>query len=348
MKSSKVHYIHSLSYSARDRLVGGFVLIALLMVLGLFASKVKSSKIFDRVVHYQTVLKNAQGISAETIINISGIDVGRVSDIYFGDNNEVNIHFFVYKKFQGLVRADSTGEVSKLSLVGDNVIIIKAGSPKLPMLSDDAMIPVKEPALTDYLTIAEITPALKKFATLIADLSQIIDAIDPKVVKEGSRNLQTVLADLRDLSDQVAEGKGSLGRIFYDKKQEQSIANSLLLLEKTLSGISQRVNETQPVIANVNKLAMESKRMLADATKLSSESQQLIVDVRKSINKVDQQLNHLPDLINNTQSVLESSEQTLKGAQSVHVLIDNKIWPLSSSTEPADNGLLIEDVGLDD
>jgi phospholipid/cholesterol/gamma-HCH transport system substrate-binding protein len=345
MKSSKVHYIHSLSYSARDRLVGGFVLVALLMVLGLFASKVKSSKIFDRVVHYQTVMKNAQGISAETIINISGIDVGRVSDIYFGANNEVNIHFFVYKKFQGLVRADSRGEVSKLSLVGDNVIIIKAGSPNLSMLPDDAIIPIKEP---DYLTIAEITPALKKFATLIADLSQVIDAIDPKVVKDSSENLQTVLIDLRNLGDQVAEGKGSLGRIFYDKKQEQSLANSLLLLEKTLSGISQRVNETQPMIANVNKLAVESKRMLADATKLSSESHQLIVDVRGSINKVDQQLTHLPDLLNTTQSVLESSEQTLKGAQSVHVFIDNKLWPFSPATKPMNSGLLIEDAGLDD
>ena len=348
MKSTKVHYIHSLSYSARDRLAGGFVLVSLLMVLGLFASNAKSSKIFDRVIHYQASMKNAQGISAETIINISGIDVGRVSDIYLGDSNKVNIHFFVYKKFQGLVRADSTGEVSKLSLVGDNVIIIKAGSPNLPMLPDDAIIPIKEPLVTDYLTIAEITPALKKFATLITDLSQLIDAIDPKVVKDSSQNLQTVLSDLRNLSVQVAEGKGSLGRIFYDKKQEQSVANSLLLLEKTLAGLSQRVNETQPMLANVNKLAVESKRMLTDATKLSSESRQLIVDVRRSIDKVDQQLNHLPELINNTQSVLEASEQTLKGAQSVHVFIDNKIWPFTSSTEPANNRLLIEDAGLDD
>ena len=323
-------------------------MVALLMVLGLFAGKIKSSKIFDRVVHYQTFMKNAQGISAETIINISGIDVGRVSDIYFKDNNEVNVHFFVYKKFQGLVRADSKGEVSKLSLVGDNIIIIKAGSPNLPMLPDDAIIPVKEPVLMDYLTIAEITPALKKFAFLIEDLSQVFEAIDPKEVKDGNQNLQAVLADLRALSDQVVEGKGSLGRIFYDKKQEQSLANSLALLEKTLSGIAQRVDETQPMIANVNKLAVESKNMLADATKLSSESQQLIVDMRRSINKVDQQLNQLPDLINSTQSVLESSEQALNGAQSVHVFIDNKIWPFSSNIDSANSGLLIEDAGLDD
>jgi len=323
-------------------------LVALLIVLGLFASKVKSLKILDRVVHYQTFMKNAQGISPETIVNISGIDVGRVTDIKVSDNNKINIHFFVYKNFQDLVRTDSTGEVSKLSLVGDNIIIIKPGSPNLPMLPDDAIIPIKEPLVTDYLTIAEITPALKKFATLVDNLSQVIDAIDPKVLKDSSQNLQTVLTDLRSLSDHVADGKGSLGRFFYDKKQEQSIANSLLLLEKTLAGLSQRVNETQPMLANVNKLVVESKRTLTDATKLSSESRQLIVDLRRSIDKVDQQLNLLPGLISNTQSVLESSEQTLKGAQSVHVFIDNKIWPFTSSTEPANKRLLIEDAGLDD
>lgn len=318
------------------------------MVLGLFASKVNSSRIFDRVVHYQTIMKNAQGISSETIINISGIDVGRVSDIYFGENNEVNIHFFVYKKYQGLVRADSKGEVSKLSLVGDNVIIIRAGSPDLPMLPDNAMIPVKEPVLMDYLTIAEITPALKKLASLINDFSQIVEAIDPKTVKDNNQNLQSILADLQDLSQQVNEGKGSLGRMIYDKEQEQNVAKSLLLLEKTLSGIARRVNETQPMIANVNELAIESKRVLTDATRLSSESQQLLGDLRRSLNKVDQQFNHLPDLINSTQSLLDSSQQSLKGMQSIHVYIDNKIWPFSSNSESANDEPLIGNIDSKD
>lgn len=145
MKSAKIHYIHSLSYSARDKIAGAFVLVALILVLSLFASKVKLSKIFDSVVNYQAVMKNAQGITAETAINISGLDVGRVSDIYLGNNNSVNVHFFVYQRFQSLVRADSTGEISRLSLVGDNIITIKAGSPDLPMLPDNAIIQIKEP-----------------------------------------------------------------------------------------------------------------------------------------------------------------------------------------------------------
>ena len=345
MKSAKIHYIHSLSYSARDKIAGAFVLVALLLVLSLFASKVKLSKIFDSVVNYQAVMKNAQGITAETAINISGIDVGRVSDIYLGNNNNVNVHFFVYQRFQSLVRADSTGEISKLSLVGDNIITIKAGSPDLPMLPNNAIIQIKEP---DSLSLTEIMPAVKKITSMITNLSQVFDSIDPDVIRNSGQDLQLILADLRKISDQIAGGKGSIGRILYDKNQEQHVANSLALIEKTLSGISKRVDEVQPIIANANQLAIESKIIVENAAKLSLESQKLIVDSRKSIDKVDQQLNNLPILINSANSVLQSTEHTLNGVQPVHVLIDNRIWPLSSNPQPVGSGLLIEDAGLDE
>ena len=345
MKSAKVHYIHSLSYSARDKLAGTFVLIALLFLLGLFVSKVDLSKIFDSVVNYQAVMKNAQGITVETVINISGLDVGRVDKINLGENNEVNIHFFIYKRFQPLVRADSTGEISRLSIVGDNIIVIKAGSPGQPMLTDNAIIPIKE---SDYLALSEIAPAVKKMTLMITSLSQVFEAIDPKAIKSSGQDLQIILADIRKISDQISEGKGSVGRIIYDEKQEQHVVNSLALIEKTLLGLSQRLEEVQPIIANANQLAVKSQIIVENAAKLSSESQQLLVDVHETINKVDQQLNNLPALIDNVSSVLQSTEHTLNGLQPIHVLIDNKIWPLSSKSADEDSGLLIKDAGLDE
>ena len=345
MKSAKVHYIHSLSYSARDKLAGTFVLIALLFLLGLFVSKVDLSKIFDSVVNYQAVMKNAQGITVETVINISGLDVGRVDNIKLGENNEVNIHFFIYKRFQPLVRADSTGEISRLSIVGDNIIVIKAGSPGQPMLTDNAIIPIKE---SDYLALSEIAPAVKKMTSMITSLSQVFEAIDPKAIKSSGQDLQIILADIRKISDQISEGKGSVGRILYDEKQEQHVVNSLALIEKTLLGLSQRLEEVRPIIANANQLAVKSQIIVENAAKLSSESQQLLVDVHGTINKVDQQLNNLPTLINNVSSVLQSAEHTLNGVQPIHVFVDNKIWPISSNSADEDSGLLIKDAGLDE
>lgn len=306
--------------------------VAIVAMIGLFVAKVKSSKMFADVVHYHTYMKTAQGISTETIVNISGIDVGKVSSLDIDEHNRIHIDFFVYKDFQKLLRADSKGELNKLSLVGNAVIIIKAGSAKKPMLEEGAEINIEEPVTTDDL-IAGVTPVIKDMESLINNLSQIVSAIHPDAVQGSTQDLRAILGNVRGLSDHVNQGKGSLGRILYDKNQEQSVNNSLLLIEKTLAGISTRVNETQPLLDNVNKLTVQSQKMMGD--------------VHKSVLKVDKQLDQIPVLLNsgqtvlkNTQSVLDTSEQTIKGVQ--------KVWPLSSALKQPGNELLIEERGLDE
>ena len=332
MKPAKVHYTHSLSYSAKDRLVGIFMTLAIAAMIGLFVAKIKSSKIFADVVHYHAYMKTAQGISTDTIVNISGIDVGKVSALDIDDHNRIHIKFFVYKDFQKLLRTDSKGELNKLSLVGNAVIIIKAGSPTKPMLPDGAIVNLEEPVTTDDL-IAGVTPVIKDLESLIDNLSKIASAINPEAVKGSTQDLRAVFGNVRNLSDHVAQGQGSLGRILYDKNQADSVNNSLLLIEKSLAGISQRVNETQPILENANKVTLQSQKMIGD--------------LRHSLQKVDKQLDQVPSLLNNgqavlkdTQAVLDTSEQTMKGVQ--------KIWPLSSALKPPTNELLIEERGLDE
>jgi phospholipid/cholesterol/gamma-HCH transport system substrate-binding protein len=330
MKPAKVHYTHSLSYSAKDRLVGAFMTLAIVAMISLFVAKVKSSKMFADVVHYHSYMKTAQGISTDTIVNISGIDVGKVSAVDIDDHNNIHIDFFVYKDFQKLLRIDSKGELNKLSLVGNAVIIIKAGSANKPMLADGATISVEEPVTTDDL-IAGVTPVINDLALLIDNLSKIVSAINPEAVKGSTQDLRAILGGVRQLSDHVNQGKGSLGRILYDKKQEESVNKSLLLIETALQGISARINETKPLLENVNKLTVQTQKMMGD--------------VHKSLNKVDKQMDKVPKLLDDgqtllesSQGVLESSEQTIKGVQ--------KIWPLSATVKAPTNELLIEERGL--
>ncbi len=324
MKNSKVHYSHGLNYTVKDKLVGIFVSIAIIAMMGLFVVKVKTSKLFADVIYYQTYMKNAQGISTETIVNISGIDVGRVSSLNIAKNNEIHITFFIYRDFQNLLRIDSTGKLNKLSLVGNAMILIKAGSAHLPLLKENSVIVVEEPVTTDDL-IEGLTPIITDLKSLIGDLSLLIKAIDPQIVKETASNINLLIRNAGNLSEHVTQGKGTLGKILYDKKQQQSVNNSLLLIEKTLNGISNRVIETKPLLNNVNKLSLESTKMVGD--------------LRHSLQIIDQQLETLPALMDSTDKVLNSSEKTLQGIQ--------KVWPLSSTIQQPSPNLTLDEE-LDD
>ena len=322
---SNVHYIHFLSQSAREKFVGAFFIIALLAVTSLIIAKIHSAKMFDEVITYHAFMKNAQGINTETLVNVSGIEVGKVSTIDITNDNKVHIEFFIYKSFEKLIRTDSTGELSKLSLVGNAVIIITAGTPTFPLLPADSAIRIKEPITTDDL-IEGIKPVIKNLEITISNLADILAALDAKAIRKSNQNLFTIMQNLEHISSHIASGEGVLGKAIYDQQQAQQLANTLNNVDVILNKIDKRVDETQPLIENI--------------TALSSESQSIVADARDSLDKIDQELEHLPEIVNNTQTLIQSSEETVQSIQ--------QVWPLSTVEQPSRKQLLINEGALHD
>ncbi|MCK4841385.1 MAG: MCE family protein [Methylococcales bacterium] len=327
MKNNKsnVHYIHYLSQNTREQLVGAFFIITLLVISSLVIFKIHSAKMFDETITFHTYMTNAQGISTETLVNISGIEVGKVSNIDIAEDNKVHIEFFIYKSFEKLIRTDSTGELSKLSLIGNSVIIITAGSPGLPLLPAKSVLNIKEPITTDDL-IEGIKPVINNMETIMTNLAAIVKVIEPDSIKEGSRNLISVMKNLNHITQKISTGQGLVGKAIYDNQQAEQLTSVLNRVEKILQKIEQRVDETQPLIKNVTVLGNESRNMVSE--------------IRHSLDKVNKELEHLPSLIKDTQTLLKSTENTLKSMQ--------QIWPLSNSFPQPSKELLINEGGLHD
>ena len=324
MKENKpnVHYIHYLSQNTKEQLVGAFFIIALLTIGGLIIAKIQSAKMFDDVITYHTYMKNAQGISTETLVNISGIEVGKVAAIDTTDDNKIHIEFFIYKSFENLIRTDSVGELSKLSIVGNAIIIINAGSPSLPLLPAESIISIKEPFTTDDL-IEGIKPVINDLEITMSKLAEIIAIIDPQSLKNSSESLVNIMKNTENITHRISSGQGMLGKAIYDEQQAQAFTDTLNNFATSLSKIEQRINETGPVIKNL--------------TLLSAESQIMVSDIRRSLDKLEQVANHLPTMVDDTQSLIQSTEETVQNLQ--------RIWPLSSTIQQPDNALLIDEEG---
>ena len=92
-KPARVHYIHRLSSVVQKRIVGIFVLSAVLVIVGLVLLQIQSSHLLDKRVNYHAFLTNAQGVSTKTLIHVSGIEVGQVKSIEITDDNKVHVQF---------------------------------------------------------------------------------------------------------------------------------------------------------------------------------------------------------------------------------------------------------------
>lgn len=315
----RIHYIHRLSMKARERLVGAFVLTALVVLIALLFANSRTNNIFEKKVYYEVYLRNAQGMSTESVVNLSGIEVGRVSAIGISEDHRIRLTLFVYERFRDLVRADSRASVSKLSVLGKAAIEISAGSPQQPLLEAGAVLPIDEPLSIDEL-IASFTPVVRKLEQIVDNTSAITAAIDPADVKGMSRDLAATAKNLRNLTEQMASGKGAVGRLMYDKAMEQEMASAIQSLAGALGKADQSLAALEPFVRNANDLAVESRA--------------LVGQMNTTMGAVNVELQQLPEMVNHMQVLLDETNRTLEGMQ--------RIWPLSSTLPEGATQTLIE------
>ena len=139
-KPTRIHYVHRLSYTALERLVGAFVLIALLLLVVLFVYSREAKTLFADKFVLIAYMRNAQSITTDTKVLISGIEVGEVRTVDLGDDNLIRVELEVLERFHSLVHQDSRASLSKLSMIGKATIEVSAGTIELPLIPDGGVI----------------------------------------------------------------------------------------------------------------------------------------------------------------------------------------------------------------
>jgi phospholipid/cholesterol/gamma-HCH transport system substrate-binding protein len=333
MAKQRVHYIHSLNYTLRERLVGLFVLVALAIVFGLIFINSRTSHLFEERIVYHAYLKNAQGVSTESIVKVSGIEVGRVSAIDIAPDNRVHLELFVYKRFHNLLRGDSRASLSKLSVLGKAVIDISAGSVAAPLLPEGATLRIEEPMSLDEL-MADLTPVMEKVRQIVDGLSTLVQAVKPGDVATTSHELARTLESMRVISEQIASGRGAFGQAVFSAEMEHNVTGSLAALEAVMRKADRRLAEMEPLLANAAAITGEGRDTTRELSALVVEAKLLVSQMNTAMGTVNVELQQLPELVSRMKLLMDSTDRTLQGMQ--------RIWPLSSAVPEARDDTLIK------
>lgn len=332
-QGQRVHYIHSLSYSARERLVGVFVLLALAVIFALIFINSRTTHLFESRITYHAYLKNAQGVNTDSVVKVSGIDVGRVTALDISADNQVHIELFVYERFHELIRADSKAALSKLSLFGNASIDIRAGSLQAAMLPEGATLSIEEPLSLDEL-MADLTPVMEKTKIIVEGVAALVQAIDPQEVKTTSQELSKTMTSLRAISEQVATGKGALGQVVYSREVEGNVVRSMASMEAILAKADQRLAEMEPLMKHAAVITEEGQGLTRELAGLAAESKLLVNQMNTAMGTVNVELQQLPELVSRMKLLMEATDRTLQGMQ--------RIWPLSSAVPEGQTDMVIK------
>jgi phospholipid/cholesterol/gamma-HCH transport system substrate-binding protein len=320
----QVHYIHRLSYTARERLVGAFVLAAIALVFLMLVFNKQTARLFEKKFVLHAYMHNAQGISTDTHVFVSGLDVGSVSGLELSPDNRIGVSMEILEKFHKLIRTDSAAELSKLSVLGNSAIDIKAGSPDKPPIENDATIPLAEPLSMDQV-MSQVTPVLEDVKTTLARIDQLSKSIDPHDVSQTLQNLNAVTANLKLITGQVSSGQGAAGKLIFDKDTAANTTAAVQALADTLKETRARLAEIQPLLKNANAAS-------SDMPALVSQSRKLVTQLNTTMGTVNYQLQALPDVVTRTRQILDDTDATLEAIQNT--------WPISSSVAKKPNTTL--------
>ncbi len=304
-EQTQVHYIHRMSYTVQERLVGVFVLSALLVIMILMFINSKTAHIFEDRITLNTYLTTAEGISTETKVKISGIEVGKVSSLDISPDHRIRVKLIVYKRYQSLLRSDSRASLGKLSVLGNSVIDITAGSTDQPMLIDGATLEIEEPLSIDEL-IAELTPVIKNIESSVQRFAEVMQTIEPQQVASITSNIDTSASNIRDITAQLNSRNGTIGMAVNDAAFQQRFSNAITSIDRAFEQMEKRLQELESTSVNVSKSS-------GDFPAITAEFKQVLNSTNAMLTTLNVELKQLPELVTRMNVLMEESDRLMQG-----------------------------------
>ncbi|MDH4162579.1 MAG: MlaD family protein [Nitrospirota bacterium] len=257
-----------MEYRRSEIRAGIFLLsaFAILVVMVFAVSDIQS--LFKKKKEMKVVFSFSDGIEKNAQVRISGIKVGKVTDIRVnpdkGDQVELSLSVFS----DAVVREDSKAAIKSLGLVGGKYVELTSGTSTAKMLKEGSVIKGEESLKMEDLTKAGME-VVNKLKNIAANLDRI--AGDPEMavkIKATIANVQDVTANVKTMTsskDEVAAALKTLPEMI--KKLDESIANLRDVSAKTDVLMGENRKQVDATMENMKEVSDNIKDFTAEVKK---------------------------------------------------------------------------------
>ncbi|MFA6543949.1 MAG: MlaD family protein [Limisphaerales bacterium] len=210
------------------------------------------------------LFNTAQELKVGDPVKMAGVPVGKVEKIGF-DQGRVKVTMKVDKGAE--VKTDAKATIRFAGLMGQNFVSINLGSPGSPDFKDGDVIQTTEQA-----DLSAIMQKLENAAGGIENLTKsfsgdsIQNVLGPMTdfLKNNNPKLTALFGNLQTISDRIARGEGSVGKLLSDDALYQSTLKTVNTLNKTAADAQGLVADAKGAIGEVKSFMTEAKGSLGD------------------------------------------------------------------------------------
>ena len=209
-----MHYSHRLSQKRLNQIVGWFVIVPILILIGVLVLVAQSENLFEEKYHINTVFSEGYGLKPGKQVMLLGIQVGQVSKVEVTEQNDAKVTLEILKKYQEKIRKNSVAKIGKSGgFMGEPQIEITVGHRSRPVVADGGHIESEEP-FNIAEVIAEVRPlgeTVKKTLVRVEEITQDVQAMVKtghetlNHVREASTRLPAILQNVKETTATVRE-----------------------------------------------------------------------------------------------------------------------------------------------
>ena len=250
----------------RERRVGIFVAVGLIITTVAIFLIGQNRKFWQRKVRYTAVYSQVAGLKAGSPVSMGGVDVGVVGEVRYADDPKdakIYVGLDIVKDQAPRIRKDvyeddgktlkypgTVARVVNKGLLGDKMIELTVGDQRFPEAVPNTQLRTEEPMdLGKYITKLESIG--EKAEKTLGNIERITGSL---ANDKFSQDLQGTVAAVHDILDAVAHNKdGAAHKLLFDKQEAQKIEALLSNLVVISGNVSAITNDVHGMTTRVNQ-----------------------------------------------------------------------------------------------
>jgi phospholipid/cholesterol/gamma-HCH transport system substrate-binding protein len=275
---------------------------------------------FMRGYHLWALFDNVQELKVGDRVKMAGVEVGRVEKIQLeGERAKVTMKM----KHNVEVRTDSVATIKFTGLMGQNFVSLDFGSDNAPLATDNARLTSKEQADLSVV-MAKIDDVASGVQNLTKSFSglKIDELLGPFVdfMKDNRAPLTATISNINSVSSQVAQGKGTVGKLIYDQTLYDSALASVTNLQSTMADAQTTLAHAREIVDQINAGQGTVGKLVKDPT-LYNETATAMTQVKEIMQKINQAQGTVGKLINdqefykNAKLVIQKLDKATEGLE---------------------------------
>jgi phospholipid/cholesterol/gamma-HCH transport system substrate-binding protein len=289
--------------------LGIFFALALIAAF-LIMEMLGSFDFFRRGVRIHAQFNTVQELKEGDPVKMAGVQIGRVEKI---DLKETKVDVIMKLNRPGNVRTDSKAMIKFAGLMGQNFVSISFGSARALKVENDSIIEsAEQPDLNALMVKLENVASGVENLTKSLSGDSIQNLLGPLTdfLKENNPRLTAILSNMKTISSQIAEGKGTVGRLINEDTLYTSALAAVTNLNDTAADIKRTIAQAQTVVAEINEGKGTLGKLAKDET-LYRETTTAMTNLREIFQKINQGQGTVGKIIND-ESLYKNAKLSLQ------------------------------------